>query len=439
MTGSIALSQNPVGTTYGNGVSTVPTDMISQVVGDNDGWRLYGEAPSTNDVKMVFEVIDDIETGDTWLFRNKKTYSPYTATTAFKIEGNGNITANGTVTANSFIDSTNSNNYLDSPTSSVFRLNGSTAVNLSVNGSNKLVADASGIDVTGSIEVNGTTVIDSNRNGTFTGLSVGGGAYTTRFFANTNDSRVLRLRDRSNNTGNIIQFEEYNGANTWEVVGRKQGTYPFYIYKNWGNGSGFRLTFNQNGNAKIWGNLDTGGELQVGGTTVIDSSRNLTNVGDITSTGTVYLDNPGNASTSNPNIDSLGVYTTGTAYSYHALFKDGNGNIKGRITHNQYGAQFSNLSDYRAKEDYQEVENATSRLMSIPVRNFQWIGSDLRTDGFLAHEIAEVVPEAVVGEKDAVLEDGTPDYQSIDQAKLIPLLVKTIQELEARITALEGA
>ena len=45
MTGSIALSQNPVGTTYGNGVSTVPTDMISQVVGDNDGWRLYGEAP----------------------------------------------------------------------------------------------------------------------------------------------------------------------------------------------------------------------------------------------------------------------------------------------------------------------------------------------------------------------------------------------------------
>ena len=77
--------------------------------------------------------------------------------------------------------------------------------------------------------------------------------------------------------------------------------------------------------------------------------------------------------------------------------------------------------------------------MSIPVRNFQWIGSDLRTDGFLAHEIAEVVPEAVVGEKDAVLEDGTPDYQSIDQSKIVPLLVKTIQELEARITALENA
>jgi hypothetical protein len=186
-----------------------------------------------------------------------------------------------------------------------------------------------------------------------------------------------------------------------------------------------------------------------GGNTVVLAGGNVPYVmadqggtsitGDLTPSGTLYLDNPNNSSTNDPNIDSKGELTSGTAYSYHALFKDGNGVIKGRITHNQYGAQFSNLSDYRAKEDYQEVENATSRLMSIPVRNFQWIGSDLRTDGFLAHEIAEVVPEAVVGEKDAVLEDGTPDYQSIDQSKIVPLLVKTIQELEARITALENA
>ena len=99
MTGSIALSENPVGTTYGNGVSAVPTDMISQVVGSNDGWRLYGESPASNDVKMIFEAVDDLETGDTWVFRNKKTYSPYTATEAFKIVGNGDIVAGGTVTA----------------------------------------------------------------------------------------------------------------------------------------------------------------------------------------------------------------------------------------------------------------------------------------------------------------------------------------------------
>jgi len=48
------------------------------------------------------------------------------------------------------------------------------------------------------------------------------------------------------------------------------------------------------------------------------------------------------------------------------------------------------------------------------------------------------VPEAITGAKDAVDEDGNPDYQGIDQSKLVPLLVKTIQELEARITALES-
>ena len=72
---------------------------ISQIVGSNDGWRLYGESPASNDVKVIFEVVDDIETGDTWVFRNKKTYSPWTATEPFKISGEGNVTALGTVSA----------------------------------------------------------------------------------------------------------------------------------------------------------------------------------------------------------------------------------------------------------------------------------------------------------------------------------------------------
>ena len=83
--------------------------------------------------------------------------------------------------------------------------------------------------------------------------------------------------------------------------------------------------------------------------------------------------------------------------------------------------------------------NATSRLMSLNPVNFQWKDSDIRTDGFLAHEVAEVVSDAVVGEKDAVDEKGNDELQSLDQSKLVPLLVKTIQELEARITVLENA
>ena len=64
--------------------------------------------------------------------------------------------------------------------------------------------------------------------------------------------------------------------------------------------------------------------------------------------------------------------------------------------------------------------------------------ADTTVDGFLAHEVQSVVPEAITGTKDAIDENGNPDYQGIDQAKLVPLLVKTIQELEARITTLEN-
>jgi len=60
-------------------------------------------------------------------------------------------------------------------------------------------------------------------------------------------------------------------------------------------------------------------------------------------------------------------------------------------------------------------------------------------DGFLAHEVQTVVPEAIHGTKDEVDADGNPVYQGIDQSKLVPLLVATIKELEARITALENA
>jgi hypothetical protein len=74
------------------------------------------------------------------------------------------------------------------------------------------------------------------------------------------------------------------------------------------------------------------------------------------------------------------------------------------------------------------------------VHRFNFIAdADTTVDGFLAHEVQTVVPEAITGTKDEVDADGNPVYQGIDQSKLVPLLVATIKELEARITALENA
>ena len=120
-------------------------------------------------------------------------------------------------------------------------------------------------------------------------------------------------------------------------------------------------------------------------------------------------------------------------------FRNGNGRV-GTININGSSTSYGTSSDYRLKENVDYTWDATTRLKQLKPARFNWI-SDANTtvDGFLAHEAQTVVPEAVIGTHNEVDDDGVAVMQSIDQSKLVPLLVKTIQELEARITALEGA
>jgi hypothetical protein len=157
------------------------------------------------------------------------------------------------------------------------------------------------------------------------------------------------------------------------------------------------------------------------------------------------------------------------------------GTFRGSITNNNNGAvSFATTSDYRLKENVDYSFDATTRLKKLKPARFNWIADSDNTtiDGFLAHEVSSIVPEAIVGTKDEMkttknvvldvneniiargvtedewkagkdtewYDDNTSwkstitqkHYQQIDQSKLVPLLVKTIQELEARITALES-
>ena len=95
-------------------------------------------------------------------------------------------------------------------------------------------------------------------------------------------------------------------------------------------------------------------------------------------------------------------------------------------------------SDYRLKENVVEMTGALDRVNQLRPSRFNFISdTDLIVDGFLAHEVQEIVPEAITGEKDAVDEDGNPIYQGIDQSKLVPLLVGAIKELKAEIELLK--
>ena len=159
-------------------------------------------------------------------------------------------------------------------------------------------------------------------------------------------------------------------------------------------------------------------------------------------------------------------------------FVNGNGTVGG-IDISGSATAFNTSSDYRLKENVSYTFDATSRLKQLKPARFNFIAdADTTVDGFLAHEVSSIVPEAITGTKDAEIttknnvinanghvidtaieeadwtagkadgrypSDSTwaasatkPEMQSIDQSKLVPLLVKTIQELEARITALES-
>ena len=134
----------------------------------------------------------------------------------------------------------------------------------------------------------------------------------------------------------------------------------------------------------------------------------------------------------------LNLATTTTAARSLITFHNANA-LVGTIRTSGSGTSFNTSSDYRLKENVVTDWDATTRLKQLKPSRFNFkADKDTTLDGFLAHEVSGVVPEAISGEKDEVDKDGKPEYQGIDQSKLVPLLTKSLQEALARIDTLEA-
>ena len=150
----------------------------------------------------------------------------------------------------------------------------------------------------------------------------------------------------------------------------------------------------------------------------------------------------GTASTGNDgllvNSDlELYSYLAGTSSQAHVIFNNANGDV-GSIDTSGSATAYNTSSDYRLKENEVLISDGLTRLNKLKPYRFNFKVDDSKTvDGFFAHEVAEVVPEAITGEKDAVDDSGKIITQGIDQSKLVPLLVKAVQELTARVKELE--
>ena len=386
-------------------------------------------------------------------------------------------------------------------------------------GNLKLATTASGCDVTGGLNTTGNVGIGTTSPSTWNTklvvyndqLTVTGGGYDGTFadsiyFGGNGEGTTYRNKISnslsSTATNQMMKFSIANGASTWVDV----------------------MTLNGSGNVGI--GASPASKLTVvsatgGGISIAQGTENFygaslhrfytdgyaSEVVRIDSSGNLLVGTSSTTSAGKIKIETNDEWTigsdvnNGTTSKGHIAFYNPNG-LCGYISTSGTSTAYNTSSDYRLKENVTADWDATTRLKQLNPVRFNFIAdADTTVDGFLAHEVQTVVPEAISGTKDAMMdeeytvsaatgdiytpaieavldEDGNeatpavaevihstdverpeelaggqqwrettaavmgtrsvPNYQGIDQSKLVPLLVKTIQELEARITALEA-
>jgi hypothetical protein len=106
----------------------------------------------------------------------------------------------------------------------------------------------------------------------------------------------------------------------------------------------------------------------------------------------------------------------------------------GTISITASATSYNTSSDYRLKQSVEPLAGGLAKLKSLAPKTFEFkVEPDVKVDGFIAHEVQAVVPQAVTGEKDG------EQMQGLDMSKLVPVLVAAVQDLSAKVEALEAA
>jgi hypothetical protein len=227
------------------------------------------------------------------------------------------------------------------------------------------------------------------------------------------------------------QFFGYNGSSYSQSVSIRcvaeaafttapnlQSALQFYTCKTPGSSSISEIgRFSSAGNL-LWGTTST--SLTSGNTTL---------------DGTAVLQS-GLIRSSASSLATLEINRTTTFGGVATFF--GKGVQVGGITVSAAATSFDTSSDYRLKTNVQPFANALETVAQLRPVTYNWRINGERSQGFIAHELAEVVPEAVTGVKDAVAEDGKIIPQGVDYSKLVVFLAAAIQEQQAAIVALEA-
>jgi hypothetical protein len=130
----------------------------------------------------------------------------------------------------------------------------------------------------------------------------------------------------------------------------------------------------------------------------------------------------------------ISVRRNTTSSADQIIFYNPNGSV-GSISTSGSATTYATSSDYRLKNTIAPMTGALAKVALLKPCTYKWNVDGSDGEGFIAHELAAVVPECVTGEKDAVDAEGNPQYQGIDTSFLVATLTAAIQELNAKVDA----
>jgi hypothetical protein len=241
------------------------------------------------------------------------------------------------------------------------------------------------------------------------------GAATFASSVTASSSFISTVPQDANYYTNMRTVYSYNESFVLEHKGTKLMTFSDQVSRgmifNSANG-----VFQFNGGAATFASSVNATDVLVGKTVYDDTVTGAL----IRSIGLISASRDGNVS---------GIFNRNSTTGSLILFRQA-GTQVGSIYVSGSATAYNTNSDYRLKEDLKDF-NGLEMISNIPVYNYKWKVDESRSYGVMAHELQEVLPDAVSGEKDA------EEMQGVDYSKIVPLLIKSIQELKAEIELLK--
>jgi hypothetical protein len=263
-----------------------------------------------------------------------------------------------------------------------------------------------------------------------------------RLFVNTT-SGTYRLNVQGASTdGGYFNFTGGSTARGFGAFTNSAATEVGYI----GNAGGGAVT---SGGVGDFGIASAAGNLIFGRASGASESMRIDSSGNVLINRTTAPDFGSNTTTgigftqfniltaSRASGETLALQRSGTdgviAYFFKGTTIVGNISVTGSAT------AYNTSSDYRLKENIAPMTGALDKVSALKPVTYKWKADGSDGQGFIAHELAEVCPDAVSGEKDAVDENGKPLYQGIDTSYLVATLTAAIQELKAEFDAYKAS